>query len=458
LVVTTSEDAGLLNPVWAGVAAATGLDDRAWLAALLEVEVALARAQARLGVVPGPAADTIAAVARADRFDLAALAVEARGAANPVVALVRALTEQVAAVDEDAAEHVHRGGTSQDILDSATMLLTARALDAVDADLVRAAVALARLAREHAGTLMAGRTLTQHAVPITFGLKAAGWLMLVHDALDRIRPLRTRLPAQLGGAAGTLASYVEHAGAPDHGPELVAAFAAELGLAEPVLPWHALRTPVADIGAVTAFSTAALGKIALDVQFLSRTEVAEVAEPAAEGRGGSSAMPQKRNPVLATLIMSAARQTAPLALVLTQSVLAEDERAPGAWHAEWQPLRDCLRLTAGAAATAAELLEGLVVDPDRMRENLAGTGGAIMSERLTVAIAAHLGKAAAKKLLAGIANTPATPFDQALAQAPELSALPVDLPALLDPAGYLGSTPQLIARALARHHRSLSPG
>ncbi|HET9141506.1 3-carboxy-cis,cis-muconate cycloisomerase [Actinophytocola sp.] len=452
-----TEDTGLLNPVWAGVEAAAGLGDAAWLAAMLEVEVALARAQARLGVVPAAAAATIASLAQAERFDLAALAVEARGAANPVVAVVRALTEQVAAVDPDAAEYVHRGGTSQDILDSAAMLLTARVLDAVDADLVRAAVALARLTAQHASTPMAGRTLTQHAVPITFGLKTAGWLMLVHDALARVRTLRrTGLPAQLGGAAGTLASYVEYAGSPGHGPELIAAFAAELGLPEPVLPWHALRTPLADTGAATAFTAAALGKIALDVQFLSRTEVAEVAEPAAEGRGISSAMPQKRNPVLATLIVAAARQAPLQATILTQSMLAEDERAPGAWHAEWQPLRELLRLVAGAAATAAELLEGLQVHPDRMRDNLALTGGTIVSERLNVALAPQLGKAKAKKVLADIARTPHTPFAEALTQSPELAALPVDLPALLDPTTYLGATPDLIDRALTHHRANLA--
>jgi 3-carboxy-cis,cis-muconate cycloisomerase len=451
--VTTPEDTGLLNPVWAGIEAAAGLSDRSWLQAMFDVEVALARAQARLGVVPDAAADTIASVARAEDFDLPALAVETRGAANPVVAVVRALVERVASVDPAAAEYVHRGGTSQDILDSAAMLLTARVLDEVDGNLVRAANALAHLAAAHAGTLMAGRTLTQHAVPITFGLKAAGWLVLVHDALDRTRRLRrTGLPAQLGGAAGTLASYVEYAGAPEHGPALSAAFAAELGLPEPVLPWHALRTPIADIGATTGFVTAALGKIAIDVQGMSRTEVAEVAEPAAEGRGVSSAMPQKRNPVLATLLMAAARQVPLYATVLTQAMIAEDERSAGGWHAEWQPLRDCLRLTAGATATAAELLEGLEIFPERMRDNLAITGGMIVSERLNVALAPRLGKATAKKVLGRIALTPGVPFDQALSQAPELAG--VDVAGLLDPAGYLGASAALIERALV-HHREV---
>jgi 3-carboxy-cis,cis-muconate cycloisomerase len=446
-------DTGLLSPVWAGVGAARSVDDRAWLRAMFDVEVALARAQASLGVVPAGAAKAIAEAADADAIDLAALAVETRGAANPVVSVVRALTEQVASTDPAAAEYVHRGGTSQDILDSAAMLLTARVLDDVDASLVRAAGALARLAGEHAGTPMAGRTLTQHAVPITFGLKAAGWLTLVHDAISRVRSLRRDgLPAQLGGAAGTLASYVEYAGTGSgHGPALIAAFARELGLPEPVLPWHALRTPIADIGAVTAFVTAALGKIALDVQGMSRTEVGEVAEPSAEGRGVSSAMPQKQNPVLATMIMAAARQVPLYAAVLTQAMLAEDERDAGAWHAEWQPLRECLRLVAGAAFTAAELLSGLRVFPERMAENLGMTGGAIVSERLNVALAPQLGKATAKKVLGRVALTPGMPFEEALAQAPELAELDREfLRGLLAPEEYLGSSAELVRRALER--------
>ncbi|OLF06651.1 3-carboxy-cis,cis-muconate cycloisomerase [Actinophytocola xinjiangensis] len=442
-------DTGLLTPVWA--ATASSFDDRAWLAAMLDVEVALARAQSRLGVVPAPAAQAIASAADPDAFDLSALAVAARDAANPVVPLVKALTDRVAPA---AAEYVHRGATSQDVLDSAAMLLATRAVATAGADLTRTADALAELTARHAGTLMAGRTLTQHAVPVTFGLKAAGWLMLALDARDRLRALR--LPAQLGGAAGTLASYVEYAGRdPAHGPALLAAFAAELGLAEPVVPWHTVRTPVADLAAATSFTVAALGKIALDVQVLSRTEIAEVAEPAAAGRGASSAMPHKRNPALATMIVAAARQVPAHATVLLGSVLAEDERPAGAWQAEWHPLRESLRLTTGAAATAVRLLSGLEVFPDRMRANLTLTGGAVLAERLAAALTPGLGRAAAKQLVARASATPGVSFAQALAA--ELTSVEVDLPALLDPTGYLGATPELIARALARHPARVEP-
>ncbi|MEU5690791.1 adenylosuccinate lyase family protein [Actinosynnema sp. NPDC020468] len=447
---TNRIDSGLLAPGWAGSAVAGATSDEAWAQAMLDVEVALARAQAALGVVPRDAAEVIAAAAVGERLDLEALAVGARGAANPVVVLVQALTAEVARVDRDAAEFVHRGGTSQDVLDSASMLIATRVFAAVDRDLTAAADALADLVAAHRDTPMAGRTLTQHAVPITFGLKAAGWLTLVLDARDRVRALR--LPAQLGGAAGTLASYLEYAGrAPDHAARLSEKFAAELGLVEALVPWHALRTPVADVGAVCTFVTVALGKIALDVQGMSRTEVAELAEPAAEGRGVSSAMPQKRNPVLATLLTSAARQVPLYATVLAQSVVAEDERSAGAWHAEWQPLRECLRLTGGAAATVAELAAGVRVFPEVMRANLDLTGGSIVSERLTAFLAPRLGKAGAKKLLASIA-TGDRPFEEALRAEPGLADVdPEELRGLLDPTRYLGASGWLVDRVLARH-------
>ncbi|MDX2804340.1 lyase family protein, partial [Streptomyces scabiei] len=250
-------------------------------------------------------------------------------------------------------------------------------------------------------------------------------------------------------------------GGPDGGPgegglELVKPFAEALGLAEPTLPWHTVRTPVADLGGVLQLVTGSLGKFALDVQTLSRTEIGELSEPAGAGRGASSAMPQKRNPALATLIVSAARQVPAHALVLAQCLLAEDERPAGAWHAEWQPLREALRLTGGAAHTAVELAEGLIVHPGRMRANLELTGGAIVSERLNVALAPVLGKVRAKKLLtAAAAEAAATgrPLRSVLAADPELSARfsPDRIAGLLDPARYTGAAEALVDRALRRY-------
>lgn len=448
-------DSGLLSPVWPGTG--TLLTDEAWVAAMLSVEVALASTQARLGVIPETAVGPIAEAAKSARIDVADLAVRARGSANPVVELVRELTAAVRSIDPDAAEYVHRGSTSQDILDSATMLLATRALRHIDAGLTRVADALAALAEEHRHTPMAARTLTQHAVPTTFGLKAAGWLTLVLDALERLR--QTTLPVQLGGAAGTLAAYVEYArtaGVPTegHAAALTEGVAAELGLRAPAAPWHTQRTPVVDLGWVVTIVTGALGKLAVDVLGATRTEVGEVAEPAGERSGLSSAMPQKRNPVLATLIVSAARQAPAYAAMLAQSMLAEDERSPGGWQSEWQPLREALRLASGAAHTAAELVEGLRVFPSRLAANLAMGEGTIVSERLNVVLAPVLGKAAAKSVLGRIAKQAAEgegTFAELVRSAPELTeALGDRLTELLDPINYLGAADELIDCVLAR--------
>ncbi|GAA2133777.1 lyase family protein [Kitasatospora kazusensis] len=454
----TGADSGLLAPVWAGTPVQTATADEAWLQAMLDTEVALVRAQARLGVVPAAAVAPIAAAARADRLDLAGLARRSREAANPVVAFVQDFTALVAAADPEAARYVHYGSTSQDILDSAAMLVARRALALTAADLERTADALARLAETHRATPMAGRTLAQHAVPVTFGLRAAGWLELVLTALTRIRELADRLPAELGGAAGTLAGYHEYARAAGAGSglDLLAPFAEELGLAEPVLPWHVIRVPIADLGAALAVVTGALGKIAADVQLLSRTEIAEAAEPAADGRGASSAMPQKRNPVLSTLILSAARQVPAYALILNQSMLAEEERPGGAWHAEWQPLRECLRLAGGAAHTAAELLEGLEVDAGRMRANLGLTGGAVVAERVAAVLGEALGRPEAKRLLTAATAEAAAkgrPLGDVLGELLPDLRLPagLTLDQLLDPVGYLGESEALVGRALMRY-------
>ena len=429
---------------------------------MLDAESALARAQARLGLVPPAAAAVITRVCSdAGNVDLAAIAHKARDGANPVVPLVPELTAAVRAVDPAAAESVHKGSTSQDILDTGLMLMSVRALRVLVADLDRTAAALGRLAREHRDAPAAGRTLTQHAVPITFGLKAAGWYTLVAVAADRVRALAGSLPASLGGAAGTLAGYVEHGRLhnPDLDPgpfadDLVAAFADECGLAEPVVPWHTLRVPFADLGATLALVTGALGKFAVDVQSLSRTEVAEVVEPAATGRGASSAMPHKRNPVLATLVLSAGLQVPALAAVLAQAMLAEDERPAGAWHAEWMPLQQCLRLAGGAAETAAELAAGLVPFPDRMRANLDLTGSLVVSERVAAVLSAALGKLEAKAVIAAAskeAGTSGRPLGTVLREVPEVTAhlSGEQIDALVDPVEYLGVAGHLVDRALA---------
>jgi 3-carboxy-cis,cis-muconate cycloisomerase len=380
---------------------------------MLDAEVALTRALAVLGQAPSSAVQALTEAARPERFDVRALALRARAGGNPVIPLVADLR---AAVGEHAAAYVHRGATSQDVLDTAAMLVAASTVQVLCDDLIAVARQLARLAREHRDTPMAGRTLTQHAVPTTFGLKAVGWRSLVLDAHERLAAVR--LPAQLGGAAGTLAAFGDVPSG-----SLLAAFAREAGLAEPLLPWHTLRTPIADLAGALAFTAGALGKLAADVLVLSRTEISEVTDTSG---GGSSAMPHKSNPVRATLIAAAARQVPALAGVLFGSMTAEDERPSGAWHAEWQTLREALRLVGGAAENAAQLTANLRVHPERMRANLDLTQGLIVSERLI----AELGRAEAAALVK---------------QGP-LSAA-VD-PALLDPTTYLGAATELTDRAL----------
>lgn len=458
--ISSSVDAGLLAPVRAGTAVESLTTDRAWLQAMLDAEVALVWSQVSLGSVPEKAATVIESVAHADRFDLVDLAHASRAAANPVVAMVERLTTTVAATDPAAADYVHRGSTSQDVLDTATMVIAARCLQVIIEDLERTADAAAHLADEHRDTVMAGRTLSQHAVPVTFGLKAAGWAHAVTRAATRLRTVRDTLPAQLGGAAGTLAGYLEYAGADadpaDYTARLMETFAGRLGLATPIVPWHTDRAVVVELGWELATVTGVLGKIAVDVRSMARTEVAEVAEPAAAGRGASSAMPQKRNPVLATLIIAAATQTGPLAAALSHTMLAEDERPAGAWHAEWQPLRDCLRLAGGAAQTAAELVEGLTVDVDRMRTNVGLTGGLILTERVAAALAPRLGKAAAKKVVSAAALAAADSgrsFTDELLAAPQLVGQidPTELQPLLVADHYLGAAGVLVDRVLDEH-------
>ncbi|MFF8782009.1 3-carboxy-cis,cis-muconate cycloisomerase [Streptomyces sp. NPDC015140] len=439
-------DAGtsLLAPGRAGSPTAAATGDHAYLRALLDAEAGLTRAQAALGLAPaGAAAAVTEAAGDPARFDVRSLAERARSGGNPVIPLVADLT---GAVGEEYGPYVHRGATSQDIMDTATMLVAARTLDLLLPDLTRTERALALLAAGHRDTAMPGRTLTQHAVPTTFGLKAAGWRALVLDARDRVAAVRDTLPAQLGGAAGTLAAFGAY-GAPDP-MALPAAYARELGLRAPLLPWHTLRTPVADLAGALTFTAGALGKIAADVLTLSRTEIGEVAEG---GGGGSSAMPHKANPVRSTLIAAAARRAPQLAAVLYGSLTAEDERPAGAWHAEWEPLRDLLRLAGGAARDAAELTEGLRVRPDVMRAHLGLTHGLIVSERLAAGLTPVLGRSRARALLTELAaRTYAEDrtLGELLAEVPELRGL--DLDALTDPVRYTGSAGALTDRALER--------
>ncbi|WP_433528083.1 3-carboxy-cis,cis-muconate cycloisomerase [Micromonospora sp. CA-263727] len=417
------------------------LGDGRLLQALLDVEAALARAAADAGLLPASAAAEIADRCRAERYDPAALGVAAEAAGNPVVPLVRELT---AAVAEPARPWVHHGATSQDVLDSALSLVAARAAGPLLRHVEAAADAAARLARTHRDTLMVARTLGQQAAPTTFGLKAAGWLLGLVEAKTRLDRVRAALPAQLGGAVGTLATYGPA------GPAMVERFAAELGLAASPLPWHTRRQPVLDLAAALGGLLAATGKVALDVGLLAQTEIGEVAE-GGDGRGGSSAMPHKRNPVDSVLVTAAARRGPGLVGTLFAAAGHEHERAAGSWHAEWEPLLDLLHLAGGAAARTARMLTGLRVDPQRMRANLDATGGLLLAEAVAARLAPALGRAAAHDLVRRAAGRP--PFRAALLADPELRAhlTERDVDSALDPAGWLGSAGQLVDRALDLH-------
>lgn len=420
--------------------------DRAWLQAMLDVEAALARSLAAAGLMPAEHAEQIAAACRAERFDVAEIGARAADTGNPAAPLVRALT---AAVEGPAAGQVHRGATSQDVLDSAAMLVAHRALRPLLADLAAAADAAAALAREHRATVMAGRTLLQQAVPTTFGLKAAGWLVALDEAAARLGQVRgTRLAVQLGGAAGTLASLG------DDGVAVASRLARELGLAEPVLPWHTDRTRPAELAGALGEACGAIAKVARDVVLLSQTEVAEVREGGGD-RGGSSTMPHKRNPVAAVAARACARQAPGLVATLLAAMEQEHERAAGAWHAEWRPFTELLRATGSAAAWLRDCLEHLEVDPARMRANLDRTGGLLLAERVSATLAPKLGRQAADELVQGaVAEAQASGrlFAEVLEARPELG--PGVAEELLDPTTYLGSAGALVERALRAHGRS----
>jgi 3-carboxy-cis,cis-muconate cycloisomerase len=435
----------LFLPIFVPARVAEAVSDRAWLAAMLSAEAALARAEARVGVIPADAAETIAACCEVDRFDIGAIAEEGRRVANPVEPLVRAL---VAETGDEAGGWVHWGATSQDVLDTAAMLVSRDALDSILAELDAVSAACAGLAEAHRTTPMAARTLLQQAVPTTFGLVAAGWLVSVVEARERLRAIRTeRLAAQLGGAGGTLAAL-----GPD-GPAVARAFAEEVGLPEAPVPWHTLRVRVAELGAALDVAAGALGKIALDVTLLAQTEVAELTEGAG---GGSSAMPQKQNPVGAVLTSACARTTHGHASVLTASLPQEHQRAAGAWQAEWLALSGALAFTGGAVASLRETLEGLEVHPERMGENLARSDGLVLAEQFAYFLAPSLGRPEAQRLVGEAARRCATSGRSLAAELAEDAAVTahVDEEALeraMDAAGYLGSAAELTDRALERY-------
>ena len=364
----------LFGPSLTTAAMAEAVSDAAWLAAMLRFEAKLATVEARLELIPPGAATAIAGACDPERFDVEGIGRAGAMAATPVVALVVALRREVGG---DAARFVHHGATSQDVLDTAMMLVSREALDLLLADLSALASECAALAERHRGTPMAGRTLLQQARPISFGFKAAMWLMGVLDARRRLAAIRSgRLAVQLGGPVGTLDSFGPRAG------ELVSCLARELGLVEPELPWHSTRGRIAELGSALSIAAGAAVKIALDLSLLAQTEVGEVAEAAG---GRSSAMPHKRNPARAVEARSAFAGVTAQAGVLHAAMVGEHERSAGAWQSEWPALSEAFRLSAGAVGRTLEALTGLQVDIGRMRDNLGWLEGSGQSEDLASA-------------------------------------------------------------------------
>jgi 3-carboxy-cis,cis-muconate cycloisomerase len=416
---------------------------------MLDVEAALAAAEAEVGVIPAAAAPAIAAHCRAEFIDLDGFAEAAAGAGNLLIPLVKRLTARVAAHDADAARYVHWGATSQDIIDTAMVLQLRAALAPIERDLQRLSEGLAALAAAHRATPAIGRTWLQHALPITFGLKAAGWLDAVERHRTRLIELRPRLLVlQFGGAAGTLASLGTS------GLDVAAALARTLDLGEPALPWHGARDRLVELGAVLGLIAGTLGKLARDLSLLMQTEVGEAFEPAGAGRGGSSTMPHKRNPVVAASVLATATRAPGLVATLMAAMVQEHERGLGGWHAEWVALPELAIATAGALAQMADTVAGLELDPVRMRANIDATDGLVMAEAVMMALAPTMGRLEAHHVAEAASR-------RAVAERRHLRAVLGDDPAvkaalddaaldrLFDPMNYLGVADALIARVLA---------
>jgi len=425
-------------------------DDSAWFQAMLDVEAALARVQSRMGMIPAEAGATITAAARVENLDAAELAASVRNVGYPVVGVVKGLSRAAG----DAGAWTHWGATTQDIMHSATVLQIRTGYDLITADLRAIMTALAVQADTHRATVMAGRTHLQHALPITFGLKCAIWLMPLLDHLQRIEQLRPRIERlQFGGAAGTLASL----GA--EGPAVIAGLATELNLAVPLAPWHVSRDGMAEAVGVLGLICGSLAKIATDVILLAQTEIAEMSEPYVAGRGQSSTMPQKRNPIASEYILAAARQVQALVPVMQGAMAQDHERATGPWQAEMLALPQAFVLTHGAILHARAIAEGMVVDTARMRQNLDVTGGLIVAEAVMMGLAPVLGREDAHHVVKHACDRALAEhitLAAALALEPEVATrLDADAIArLTDPAAYLGSAETFINQVLAALNRS----
>jgi 3-carboxy-cis,cis-muconate cycloisomerase len=439
----------LLAPMLSSAAMRAVCDDAATLQNMLDFEAALARAEAATGVIPESAVGPIGKACEADAFDFAGLAEAATRSGNLAIPLVKALTANVARTDAEAARYVHWGATSQDVIDTAAMLTLRAGIDALLADLDRAIAGFAELARAHRNTAVVARTWLQHALPMPFGLKLAEYAAALHRSKLRLKRLGSEILAlQFGGAAGTLAALG------DRGLAVAEALARELKLPLPEAPWHTHRDRIAEAASVFAILSGTCGKIARDVSLMMQTDVGEAFEPAGAGRGGSSTMPHKRNPVAAASALGAATMAPNLAATIFAAQVQDHERSAGPWHAEWPTLPSLLLVTSGALAATVDIAEGLEVDVERMRANLDTTHGLIMAEAITFALAETIGKSEAHHLVE-------TASKKAVAEKKHLrdvlsgdSKITAQLPAkkiaeLFEPMAYQGASQALIDRLLA---------
>ena len=445
----TSSLSPLLAPMLSSTAMRAVCDDLAYLQHMLDFEAALARAEASVGIIPSESAEAIAKACHAGSFDLAALAEAATRSGNLAIPLVKALTTEVARTDKEAARYVHWGATSQDVIDTAAMLTLRAGTDALLSDIDRAVAGFARLAQKHRNTAVVARTWLQHALPMPFGLKLAEYAAALHRSRGRLLHLKSHtLALQFGGAAGTLAALG------DQGWKVAEKLSEVLQLPLPEAPWHSHRDRIAEAASVLAIIAGTCGKIARDVQLMMQTDVAEAFEPSGEGRGGSSTMPHKRNPVAAASALAAATMAPNLAATIFAAQVGDHERSAGPWHAEWPTLPSLLLVTSGALAATVDIAEGLEVDAVRMRANLDVTGGLIMAEAVAFALAEKVGKHEAHHLVEAASKKAVakkTGLRAALESDPKITAY-LDakrITQLLEPMTYQGVSQTLIDRLLA---------
>ncbi len=419
---------------------------------MLDFEAALARAEAGVGVIPASAVAPIAAACRAEHYDFDALAQAICSAGNSAIPLVKALGKRIAAEDAEAERYVHLGATSQDAMDSGLVLQLRAAIELLENDLAQLADALAAQAEAHAGTPMVGRTWLQHATPVTLGMKIAGWLGAITRHRQRLNELKPRLLClQFGGASGSLAALGEQ------GFAVAEALAQELNLQLPEQPWHTQRDRLVEFASLLGLIAGSLGKLGRDLSLLMQTEAGEVFEPSAPGKGGSSTMPHKRNPVGAAVLIGAAIRAPGLVSTLFAAMPQEHERSLGLWHAEWESLPELCCLVSGALQQALGLVPGLEVDAERMLANLDLTRGLVLAEGVSIALAQRIGRDAAHHLVEQCckqAVNEGAHLREVLGANAEVAAQlnAGELDRLLDPAHYLGQARRWVERALAEHH------